>query len=175
MADPQKLAQKALDLVWDRNIPVDPTLIARKLVVKAKDADGVMRDCSIVVREVAGAEIGGASTEVSFEESPDGPIYLCKYNGDEIIYRNRFAIAHEIGHIVMGHVRAGKPPVRRFQYTDDSTEMREANAFAAALVMPEKFLRSVYGSIRSVQQMAEAFGVSNAAAIYRLKKLRLIS
>lgn len=174
MADPQKLAQKALDLVWDRHIPVDPTQIAHKLVVKTKAANGVIRDCSIVVLEVAGTEIGGASTEVNFEESPEGPIYLCKYNRDEIIYRNRFAIAHEIGHIVLGHIRAGEPPVRRFQYTDDTQDMRQANAFAAALLMPERFLRSVFGSIRSVQQMGEAFGVSNAAAIYRLEKLRLI-
>lgn len=168
------MAQKALDLAWDGRVPVDPALLASKLLVKPHGIDGEGKKCLIVVRSVAGSDLAGASSQASLEQATDSLQYVCKYNRDEIIYRNRFAVAHELGHIMLGHVRAGEPPLRHHDYRDSTGEMKQANAFAAALLMPERFLRQVFESIESVQQMGEAFGVSTEAAIYRLKALRLI-
>ncbi|WP_338924461.1 ImmA/IrrE family metallo-endopeptidase (plasmid) [Pseudomonas silesiensis] len=169
-----EMAQKVLDLAWDGQLPVDPVRLASTLRVTTQDADGQKQKCTIVVRSVAGGDLAGASSQVSLEQTTKGSQYVCAYNRDEISYRNRFAVAHELGHILLGHVRIGEPALRHYGYGDSTTEMSQANSFAAALLMPERFLRSVFASIESVQQMGEAFGVSTEAAIYRLKALRLI-
>jgi predicted transcriptional regulator len=169
-----QVAQKALDVAWDGRLPVDPALLASKLLVNAQDVDGETIKCTIVVRDVGGAELLGASSQVKLEQTPDGLRYLCEFNRDEISYRNRFAVAHEIGHILLGHVNISHAALRHHEYGDSSPEMKAANAFAAALLMPERFLREVFDAIQSVQQMAEAFGVSNQAANYRIKALRLL-
>jgi hypothetical protein len=169
-----QIAQTALDIAWDAKLPVDPALIVSKLLVDVKDADGEIIKSTIVVRGVAGTELLGASSQVKLEQTPEGFRFLCEYNRDEIVYRNRFAVAHEIGHILLGHVHAEQAMLCHHEYGDSSPEMQEANAFAAALLMPERFLRQVFDGIQSVQQMAEVFGVSNQAANYRIKALRLL-
>jgi Zn-dependent peptidase ImmA (M78 family) len=170
----RQIAQQALDAAWDGKLPVDPALLASKLLVTLNGVESDQKKCTIVVRGVAGADLAGASSQVSLERTNDRLQYVCIFNNDEISYRNRFAVAHEIGHILLGHVRAGELPLRHHEYGDTTQEMKDANAFAAALLMPERFLRQVFDSVESVQQMAEAFGVSNQAANYRIKALRLI-
>jgi predicted transcriptional regulator len=169
-----KIAQEALDIAWDGRLPVNPALLASKLLVDVKDAAGDVVKSTIVVRGVAGTELLGASSQVRLEQTPDGLRYLCEYNRDEISYRSRFTVAHEIGHILLGHVHAGEAMLCHHEYGDTSPQMTQANAFAAALLMPERFLRQVFDGVKSLQQMAEVFGVSNQAASYRIKALRLL-
>ena len=99
--------------------------------------------------------------------------------------RQRFTLAHEIGHVLL-HVK-DKDRVfvdRRFFRNEVSSkgELREeieANAFAASLLMPEKFVEEHIDSgegITDVEvfRMATKFEVSEQAMTLRLVKLDII-
>lgn len=105
--------------------------------------------------------------------------------------RQRFTIAHELGHFVLGHQREGlfvDTPDKYFTIfnfrnakssTGEYLQEREANAFAAALLMPEKLIISYLEFIRDVVDvkdegtdivdlLAKQFMVSNQAMGLRL-------
>lgn len=65
-----------------------------------------------------------------------------KINIDEPICRQRFTIAHELGHIILGHKGISFRD-SNLQYKDFILRMNEvtANSFAAELLMPEILLR----------------------------------
>jgi Zn-dependent peptidase ImmA (M78 family) len=104
-------------------------------------------------------------------------------NGDIRIYlnaedhpnRQRFTCAHEIGH----YVRHDDGDFEYIDYRDEtaslgvSADERFANAFAAALLMPEKEVRRLDTIGTSSKEMASIFGVSEAALVNRLKNLNL--
>ncbi|MGO4741559.1 ImmA/IrrE family metallo-endopeptidase [Bosea sp. 2KB_26] len=79
--------------------------------------------------------------------------------------RQRFTLAHELGHIVMHRV--------------PSPEMEEeANTFAASLLMPAKDIRPSLASGVTIQKLAAlkpAWKVSMGALLYRAKTLGCIS
>lgn len=101
-------------------------------------------------------------------------------NKDHPETRRRFSIAHEIGHAVLGHAEnlyiefAGPGPFQdpspqRFEYE------REANWFAADLLMPAESLREDYKRFKGdVALLAEHYGVSQQAMWVRLQTLRLV-
>jgi Zn-dependent peptidase ImmA (M78 family) len=96
--------------------------------------------------------------------------------------RQRFTVAHEIGHFIL-HVN--KPIFidevqQKFRDKESSkgtySEEIEANAFAAELLMPESFIRADMATLKrwdkeSLQQLAEKYEVSLEAFIYRLSNL----
>ena len=92
--------------------------------------------------------------------------------------RRRFTIAHELGHwvcqVLEGRWRplfcrdvepagSGYPP-----------EEREANVFAAELLMPEPAVRDAFREDDSIEVAATRFGVSSAAMHWRLYNLGLV-
>lgn len=169
------LAMDILDLCWDGKLPVDPSAIADDLLVKNFSSDSRTEKVPVVVKGRSSSFLGGVSGQARLARDKDGYYYLCEYNEEEISYRNRFTVAHELAHVALGHVREGRAPKRdaSFNNYSDPDEV-DANAFAAALLMPEKFVRRLYRSARSIQELAEAFGVSTAAMTYRLKNLGII-
>jgi predicted transcriptional regulator len=93
--------------------------------------------------------------------------------------RDRFTVAHELGHFVLHYLWAKKQnpelPDKVVAYRRGSDRIEwEANWFAAAFLMPEQEFRDCFdrlgGNIRAV---ASAFGVSSAAAEVRAKGLGL--
>jgi len=98
------------------------------------------------------------------------------YVADEAFERQRFTIAHELGHIILHH----KPnqEVKEIDYrTSSSTFNRkefQADAFAAALLMPKEIVKKVWNSLNDVDDLATYFKVSKAAASIRLLNLKLI-
>ena len=106
--------------------------------------------------------------------------------------RQRFTLAHELGHILLHKNEAGGLHVDehdiRFRFRDqrsaagsDSHE-REANAFAAELLMPKAFLQREeilqdglsISSETAVRTLAKQYGVSVHALSFRLLNLGLI-
>ena len=90
------------------------------------------------------------------------------------VERDRFTIAHEIGHYVL-HSRAGKQPIRAARCGSTRVEW-EANWFASALLMPEADFKdtcSRYGNDPS--RVAARYMVSRKAAEIRMKALGLVS
>jgi len=89
--------------------------------------------------------------------------------------RFRFTIAHEVGHWVC-HCLEGRAPVVEPSYCRpvDLTEAadraleREANVFAAELLMPEPAVRAAWEELGEVAACAARFDVSPTAMHWRL-------
>lgn len=90
--------------------------------------------------------------------------------------RQRFTLAHELGHVVCGH--SGRLPKDTAEtFADQGRDPREvqANAFASELLMPAtRFLQAVGPdpSLEDLVRAAETFGVSPQAAVVRAARLR---
>jgi Zn-dependent peptidase ImmA (M78 family) len=112
------------------------------------------------------------------------------YNVNHSRVRQRFTIAHEIGHFVM---HAGNEHQQRlfvdrsmFRRDEDSStgndqQEVDANQFAAALLMPAMLIKAEITSSRfdlddeeDVSNLARRFNVSGAAMTFRLKNLGLL-
>ena len=83
--------------------------------------------------------------------------------------RSLFTLAHEIGHMVLGHdkslSRETNQNVEHPLYADSEWQ---ANTFAAEFLMPLDEIRRL--NLMFPEQLVEKFGVSWEAAYYRLKK-----
>ena len=96
--------------------------------------------------------------------------------------RFRFTIAHEIGHWVC-HCNEGRAPVLEPSYCRpvDLTEAadhaleREANVFAAELLMPERAVREAWEELGEVAACATRFDVSPTAMQWRAFNLGLVT
>ncbi len=90
--------------------------------------------------------------------------------------RKLFSIAHELGHIVLGHQHA----TVQFRITHDdanySKEEKEANSFAQHLLMPDFMLRQYLQKFNLGKSdyvtMAKMFGVPITAMIHTLGRLK---
>jgi len=105
----------------------------------------------------------------------DGPIVWV--NGTQFPARQRFTLAHELGHIRCGH--DGRLAVDTFEtlsgVTTDSREI-QANAFAAEFLAPAEGVRAMVTAeptLETIVQVAARFGLSTIAALYRLNTLGL--
>ncbi len=103
----------------------------------------------------------------------DQNVYLMQINQNNMQYpfetsanrRLNFTIAHEIGHIMLNHL---KVPRNLKTKEDIRKEEQEANEFAGQLLMPDKLLACC--SFNSISSVAEFFNVSDSALMVRLGK-----
>ncbi len=96
----------------------------------------------------------------------DFEIYLLSYTSP---IRDRFTIAHELGHYYL-HSRLGEIPIVANRHGSSRVEW-EANWFAAGFLMPKTIIRREVESIESKTALAGIFGVSEVAVDVRLKSL----
>lgn len=86
--------------------------------------------------------------------------------------RPRFTLAHEVGHWICHVVGKQSAPVYcRAEDVDPAADRsleREANIFAAELLMPEDMIRAAWSRAPRVAAMASAFAVSPQAVQWRL-------
>lgn len=125
--------------------------------------------------------------EVSGMLIRDGERMIIGVNSSHAPVRQRFTIAHEIAHLVM---HDGTPVfidrLIRVNHRDGtiSKQEREANAFAAELLMPRAFITARVAALLErnsgiapenlVAHLAEEFDVSQMAIGYRLANLEII-
>lgn len=141
--------------------------------------------------EPAAELAGGISGHVKREL--DGR-YVIRANGHEHEYRRRFTMAHELGHFVLHRSildRAGGVNDNTMYRTDihapaynshiHRIHERQANSFAANLLMPEEKVREVHAreseispiGMPSLAAMYREFHVSPSAMRWRLDNLDL--
>jgi len=111
----------------------------------------------------------------------DGKPYI-RYNRNEHEHRWRFTIAHELGHFLL-HKDTPLFVDRKerifyrntLSTTGEVMKERQANAFAAALIMPKHFLELELEQIppnkEPVAHLAKIFNVSMLAMSFRLSNL----
>lgn len=148
------------------------------------------------VKEIA-LKLGLQVTEHDLGDNVSGVLYIGQgkgtigYNKSESEVRRRFTIAHEIGHFIL-HRLEHEIFVDRKEfkvlYRDDNSSTgefqneREANAFAAALLMPRTKLIKELEKMKldlgddkedAIKELARIFKVSSQAMMYRISNLEL--
>lgn len=156
---PVKKAKQVLTECWDGLLPVSPKKIAEKVGVS--------------VRAAANNE------PYSGKAFLENEIKVIEYKSSEIPLRQRFTIAHELAHHMLGHTNEGHK-YREFQDDVSKFNLREAdpfeiqaNKFAAELLMPKEAVEYLImeKNITSLNKLAELFQVSTVAMKYRLTNL----
>lgn len=149
-----------------QSLPVDPAVLAKKLGIKVFSAPLKMDLSGVLIRS-------------------SGDVPLIYVNENDAPARQRFSVAHEIGHYVLhsdlkGDFSDTRDEIslnfRRTEESDDQDEARrrreiQANKFAASLLMPGEVLRRVIKKNDDLSDLAEIFGVSIAAIGYRVNDL----
>ncbi len=109
-------------------------------------------------------------------DTENGKMYI---NANDSPLRQRFSLAHEVGHSCM-HSNVSeysKGVLENINMFRDSSnhniEEVEANAFAAALLMPESIVCEMWRKWRSTEILADIFKVSLSAMSFRLYNLGL--
>jgi Zn-dependent peptidase ImmA (M78 family) len=167
MARADTVAQRVLDDFRITRPPINPVKIAEDLGTPVVYRP-MTRDVSgMLIREHSGSVIGVNQAHGS--------------------HRQRFTVAHELGHL---HLHPGRPLIvdaavlvnLRDQVSSLATDREEieANRFAAALLMPEAFVRrelaglSLIDPDQIIEHMVDKFDVSEAAMTIRLTNLGLL-
>jgi hypothetical protein len=94
--------------------------------------------------------------------------------------RYRFTIAHELGHWIC-HALEGSTPAATFcraidiSHVAERTIEREANVFAAELLMPGPAVHEAWDEVGDLEQIATRFDVSPAAMHWRLYSFALLT
>ena len=155
-----KLYQKTRDLAWEIllhervcALPVDVVALCRSLGIRV----GVYAEPRPKVGD-------GFSTMI------DGVPYICIEKGKPA-RRMRFTVAHEIGHILLGHVGRFELVNREPSPRDNPLE-QAANSFAARLLAPACVLWGC--RVSSAAEIAALCDISDAAACYRWERMQIL-
>lgn len=138
----------------------------------------VAKKLNLAVYEIKMPSIDGVIPSGVLNKLKDGN-WAIILNEKEAHTRKRFSIAHEIGHFLF---HKGKPFVDAFNagetfYRDgigDDKLEKEANFFAASLLMPSEKVKEIWALSSDPFEMARKFDVSEVSMTVRLKNLRLI-
>ncbi len=90
--------------------------------------------------------------------------------------RFRFTLAHELGHILLGHGndRESEFDTRENMWNPNKTHREyEADEFAAELLMPEEKFREIWNATHDIPTAQIYFNVSKAAVQKRIEKLEI--
>lgn len=105
---------------------------------------------------------------ITYKESD---MTLIGYNENASITRQKFSVAHELGHLYMGHLH-GQSGIDLNSVDNDEIE---ANQFAAHLIMPPAFIKtSIRDGIKDVESLASYYGVSSEAMWWQFTKNGLL-
>lgn len=131
----------------------------------------IAKESGLGVEEIAMPE--RYSDVAGFYDDKKKTIYI---NKDDSPVRKQFSVAHELGHIFLGHKNYSvlfRVPHEKALY---SKEEREANSFAAHLLMPDfmvkEYLKKYNLTKTDYARMAKIFGVPNSAMKHTLEYLR---
>lgn len=152
--------QKSRNLSWEilinegvTALPVKTGELCRSLGIKVVAHDGEIGACG-----------DGQSTLLNGK--PIIAVNVCTS-----FERQRFTVAHEIGHILLGHV-GEFGLVNREPSPNDNPVEQEANIFASRLLAPACVLWAL--DIHSADEIAELCKISKTAATFRAERMRVL-
>jgi len=161
---------------------------ARAVLAKYKIEGPVVDVAQLAKSEGIEIDVSDFGDEVSGVLVKDGDRAVIGVNGRHPITRQRFTIAHELGHHLLHGERnlyVDKSYVVHFRDENSSTGYDplevEANHFAAELLMPADKVRQFFvkhpfdiDDETALRRLATTFGVSSTAMLVRLSSLGLI-
>lgn len=101
----------------------------------------------------------------------NGRWIIC-YEDTEPSYRSRFTIAHELGHILLGHqLKDGEDHTRTFDKDRPQIES-EADMFAARILAPACVIWAL--DLHTPEEISELCQISHEAAEIRAKRMELL-
>ncbi len=123
------------------------------------------------------ADVLGDNISGLLRRNPDGSM-TCVYNAFHAPTRQRFTVAHEIGHFIFHRDRLNAGVSDTLAFRADNVQLPnpligreqewQANNFAANLLVPDRWLRAAQAAgIKSVPELARHFNVS--PAVMRIK------
>lgn len=92
------------------------------------------------------------------------------YNEKEPISVRRFTVAHEIGHILLGHLLINNKKYRTFQKRDE--EEQAADMFAARLLAPACVLWGL--NLHTPEEIQIVCNISHQSAIIRAERMEIL-
>lgn len=148
------MALRSLVACRVHTLPVNPAaLLARCRNTRLLSLEEAAELLNTPEEALAERFLGAEAWTYRFQTGQGQVLYLvcCKKGGNP--GRLRFSLAHELGHIVLGHQRAG------------GREEAEANCYASHLLFPRPVLRrlAAQGQPLYAEQLAQVFYTSVAA------------
>lgn len=152
--------QKSRNATWEmlldlkiKELPVKITDLCRRIGVPVKFAD-------------LGAEQDGYSAIVNGE-----PIIVINSLKRGNSARMRFTVAHELGHIMLGHVGVYELVNREPSPGDNEIE-QQANIFASRLLAPACVLWGC--NVKSPEEIMQLCDISHQAAQFRFNRMKVL-
>lgn len=148
---------------------VDATLVEHGVTNPPVDPRTIAKEKGVGVSYVT---FSGASAGISgFYDAEENAIFV---NKDEYPLRQTFTLAHELGHKIL-HEEWAKSTEYQVLLRDSSLQEqdfreKEANAFAAGLLMPRKMVDRYWRNL-SMEQLSQLFAVSVPVVKNRLSFL----
>lgn len=95
------------------------------------------------------------------------------YNQNMTLKRCRFTIGHELGHLILGHIKCGQATaINREPSPDDDPNEKAANIFASRLLAPACVLWGL--NLRQANDISKSCNISYQAAQFRAKRMELL-
>ncbi len=157
--------------------------LAEAALERIRQFDGPVQQANLaeLVEAVFGADVAVLDLGSGFDglATSSDEVKLIVLATSQVPARQRFTLAHELGHLLGGDDQGIHLDEDVFDKAQARTpsEMR-ANSFAASFLMPEETLRAAVGTTglteRDFARLACDLIVTPSALAYRLKSLRLI-
>lgn len=149
--------QKILDVYWDGYLPVDIKTIAQRLGVECVSESSCSYNGRFQVTETGMPTIS--------------------YSLSDSTIRQRFAIAHSLGHYVLNHGSVFVDCVDNYSSKVMNVDETAANNFALQILIPSTILEYVISDTKDVtiSNLSSKFMVSEVAMHTRLKQLGWLS
>lgn len=152
--------QKSRNATWEllldlgiKEVPVKITDICRRIGISVKFAN-------------LDAEQDGYSAIVN-----DEPIIVINSLKRDNAARMRFTVAHELGHIMLGHVGVYELVNREPSPSDNQIE-QQANIFASRLLAPACVLWGC--RVKSPEEIMQLCDISHQAAQFRYERMKVL-
>lgn len=162
--------QNARDAAWRilldcgiDSLPVSLNTICRELKIKVLTYEKGAR----IIEKARLSQAAHRTDGMTFYVQ-NTPVVL--YDEKKSPQRAKFTVAHEVGHIIMGHVKPGRFTVsNREPQPGDAPEEQAANQFAARLLAPACVLWGM--GVHSADEIMELCRISKPAAEFRAQRM----
>lgn len=155
-------------------LPSQTTTFAKKLARKLIK-DSKIKEPPVLLRNIfpsVGLNIKVISKDLGGDDGFCVQDKIIGYNSLNSEHRNRFTVAHELGHILLGHNTTDGQRFKINFYSKDPNEVN-ANTFAAELLVPATMLKKEKLGEMAVTDIAKKYNVSDDMMFWRLKEAHL--